>query len=86
MGRRYMAEILPIWRKTLSNQSINQSINQSKCDMDNGPGGERVRHNRQINVVDEDYGIPIPTSIYIVHIHCHENLSSLKILQTIERY
>ena len=27
--RRYMAEILPIWRKTLSNQLINQSINQS---------------------------------------------------------
>ena len=26
--RRYMAEILPIRRKTLSNQSINQSINQ----------------------------------------------------------
>ena len=25
--RRYMAEILPIRRKTLSNQSINQSIN-----------------------------------------------------------
>ena len=25
---RYMAEILPIQRKTLSNQSINQSINQ----------------------------------------------------------
>ena len=27
--RRYMAEILPTRRKTLSNQSINQSINQS---------------------------------------------------------
>ena len=27
-NRRYMAEILPIRRKTLSNQSINQSINQ----------------------------------------------------------
>ena len=26
--RRYMAEILPIRRKTLSNQSINQSIQQ----------------------------------------------------------
>ena len=25
--RRYMAEILPIWRKTIFNQSINQSIN-----------------------------------------------------------
>ena len=24
-----MAEIMPIWRKTLSNQSIKQSINQS---------------------------------------------------------
>ena len=28
--RRYMAEILLIRRKTLSNQSINQSINQSR--------------------------------------------------------
>ena len=28
--RRYMAEILPIRRKTITNQSINQSINQSK--------------------------------------------------------
>ena len=27
--RRYMAEILPIRRKTLSNQSINQSINST---------------------------------------------------------
>ena len=29
ISRRYMAEILRIRRKTLSNQSINQSINQS---------------------------------------------------------
>ena len=28
-GHRYIAEILPKRRKTLSNQSINQSINQS---------------------------------------------------------
>ena len=28
MARRYMAEILPIRRKTLYRQSINQSINQ----------------------------------------------------------
>ena len=28
-GRSYLAEVLPIWCKTLSNQSINQSINQS---------------------------------------------------------
>ena len=27
LGRRYMAEKLPIRRKTLSNQSINQAIN-----------------------------------------------------------
>ena len=29
--RRYMAEILPIRHKTLSNQSINQTINKKTC-------------------------------------------------------
>ena len=31
LRRPYLAEILPIWRRTPSNQSINQSINQSHC-------------------------------------------------------
>ena len=30
VGRRYIAKLLPIWRKTQNNQSINQPINPKR--------------------------------------------------------